>query len=472
MFYLMIFVFVLGYTAIALEHKIKINKAPVALFLGVSLWVMLMFDSQNVISSDIGGRFTNFLKEHSDIAGLPQWEQYIQFIAENQLLGFLSEIAEILFFLMGAMTIVEIVDQHGGFNIITNRIHTRKKVYLLWIIAIITFFMSSVLDNLTTAIVMIALLRKLISKRQYRWLYAGIVIIAANAGGAWSPIGDVTTIMLWINGNVTTGGIVPTLFLPSLVSMIVPLVILSFYIKGSFPEIKKGELANPNLVAIATQRERYIILILGIGSLLFVPIFKVFTHLPPFLGMLFGLSVLWIFTEIMYRRKHDLDENEKMTVARVLKNVDVPTILFFLGILSAVDALQTAGHLTLVSDWLDRSFSSVYPPNILIGLLSSVVDNVPLVAGAMGMHEVVSPEMLANAANPAVLANYVTDGKFWTLLAYCAGTGGSILIIGSAAGVAVMGLEKIDFIWFLKRISLFALIGYFAGILTFYLMIG
>ena len=344
MFYLMIFVFVLGYTAIALEHKIKINKAPVALFLGVSLWVMLMFDSQNVISSDIGGRFTNFLKEHSDIAGLPQWEQYIQFIAENQLLGFLSEIAEILFFLMGAMTIVEIVDQHGGFNIITNRIHTRKKVYLLWIIAIITFFMSSVLDNLTTAIVMIALLRKLISKRQYRWVYAGIVIIAANAGGAWSPIGDVTTIMLWINGNVTTGGIVPTLFLPSLVSMIVPLVILSFYIKGSFPEIKKGELANPNLVAIATQRERYIILILGIGSLLFVPIFKVFTHLPPFLGMLFGLSVLWIFTEIMYRRKHDLDENEKMTVARVLKNVDVPTILFFLGILSAVDALQTAGH--------------------------------------------------------------------------------------------------------------------------------
>lgn len=465
----MIIVFILGYLAIALEHNIKINKAATALFLGAVLWVMLIFDANNILSMDISGRFANFLSDHVEISQLPKWEQYVEFITENQILDYIAEIAEILFFLMGAMTIVEIVDQHGGFNVITNRIKTRKKVHLLWIISIITFFMSSVLDNLTTSIVMIALLRKLISKRQYRWLYAGIVIVAANAGGAWSPIGDVTTIMLWIKGNITTAGIVPSLFLPSLVSIIVPLIILSFYVKGSFPEIAKSEIEKEKHVTVATRRERHIIFILGIGSLLFVPVFKVVTHLPPFMGMLFGLSLLWIFTEIMYHRKHELDEKEKLTVTRVIKNVDVPTILFFLGILMAVDALQTAGHLALLSGWLDTSFTSVYPPNILIGILSAIVDNVPLVAGAMGMHAVVTPEMLESAANAHHLANYVVDGKFWTLLAYCAGTGGSILIIGSAAGVAVMGLEKINFIWYLKRISLFALIGYFAGLLTFYI---
>ena len=472
MFLLMIFVFILGYVAIALEHKLNVNKAPVALFLGVSLWVILILDADGILSRDITGGFANFLKENTEVSNLPRWEQYIEYISENQILKFVGEIAEILFFLMGAMTIVEIVDQHGGFNVITNRIKTRNKVQLLWIISVITFFMSAALDNLTTSIVMIALLRKLISRRQYRWLYAGMVIISANAGGAWSPIGDVTTIMLWIKGNVTTAGIVPQLFLPSLVSMIVPLTILSFYLKGTFSNISKAESTKEKKVTIATRRERHIIFILGVGSLLFVPVFKVLTHLPPFMGMLFGLSLLWIFTEIMYYRKHELDEKAKMTVSRVLKNVDVPTILFFLGILSAVDALQTAGHLALLSEWLDKSFTSVYPTNILIGILSAIVDNVPLVAGAMGMHNVVTPEMLSAAINPEIMANYLVDGKFWTLLAYCAGTGGSILIIGSAAGVAVMGLEKIDFVWYLKKVSLFALIGYFAGILTFFLMMG
>ncbi len=470
MFWLMVIVFVLGYAAIALEHNIKVNKTASALFLGVILWVMLMFDAGNILTADIGGRFSSFLQSHPDVASLPQFEQYIHYISENQILGFLGEISEILFFLMGAMTIVEIVDQHGGFNIITNRIKTRNKVKLLWIIAIITFFMSAVLDNLTTSIVMVALLRKLIERRHDRWLYAGIVIIAANAGGAWSPIGDVTTIMLWINGNVTAASIITKLFLPSLVSMVVPVAVFSFMLKGDFPILKKYEMGINNPSPTATRRERHLIFIIGVGALLFTPVFKVITHLPPFLGMLLGLSVLWIFTEIMYHRKSDLDEKEKKTVARVLKNVDVPTILFFLGILSAVDALQSAGHLSLVSQWLDQSFSNVYVPNIFIGLLSAIVDNVPLVAGAMGMHPVVTPEVLATASNAGLLGNYVADGTFWNLLAYCAGTGGSILIIGSAAGVAVMGLEKIEFMWYMKRISLLALLGYFAGVLTYYLL--
>lgn len=470
MFVLMVVVFVLGYVAIALEHNIKVNKTASALFLGVAMWTLYMLDAGSILSMDISGNFTRFLQLHPEVAALPEWERYVHYISENQIIDFLGEISEILFFLMGAMTIVEIVDQHGGFKIITNRIKTRNKVKLLWIISFITFFLSAVLDNLTTSIVMIALLRKLIHRKNDRWLYAGMVILAANAGGAWSPIGDVTTIMLWIKGYVTTTKIVPALILPSLVSMLVPVTILSFFLHGDFTEDKKALEAKAKTVNPATRRERHIIFILGVGALVFTPIFKVFTHLPPFLGMLMGLSVLWIFTEVMYHRKRNIDDKEKRTVARVIKNVDVPTILFFLGILMAVDALQSAGHLTLVSAWLDSTFSSPYPPNILIGILSSVVDNVPLVAGAMGMHSAITPDQLAMASNSAALANYVVDGHFWNLLAYCAGTGGSILIIGSAAGVAVMGLEKIDFMWYARRISLLALSGYLAGTLTYYLM--
>ncbi|HON70075.1 MAG TPA: sodium:proton antiporter NhaD [Tenuifilum sp.] len=470
MFLLMVVLFVLGYAAIALEHNIKVNKTASALFLGVALWVLLMLDAGGILGTDIGGRFGEFINSHPELASLPKWEQYVNYIADNQILGFLGEISEILFFLMGAMTIVEIVDQHGGFKIITNRIKTRNKVKLLWIISFVTFFLSAVLDNLTTSIVMVALLRKLIDGKHDRWLYAGMVILAANAGGAWSPIGDVTTIMLWIKGNVTTAGIIPKLFFASLVSLIVPLVALSFTLKGDFAQSLDSSSEKVHSVTPATRRERHLIFILGVGALLFTPVFKVLTHLPPFMGMLLGLSVLWIFTEVMYHRKHNLDEREKRTVTRVIKNVDVPTILFFLGILMAVDALQTAGHLTLLSQWLDRSFTSPYPPNILIGLLSSVVDNVPLVAAAMGMHPAVSPDLVNTAS--AISSAYVADGDFWNLLAYCAGTGGSILIIGSAAGVAVMGLEKIDFMWYLKHISLLALLGYFAGILTYFLMFG
>ena len=470
MFELMVIVFVIGYAAIALEHNLNVNKAATALFMGVSLWVIYLIGADTIIGLN-NLNFSEFLSLYPHVSQLPVWEQYIQFIAEHEIVKYLGEVSEILFFLLGAMTIVEIVDQHGGFNIITDHIHSRKKVRLLWILGFITFFMSAVLDNLTTSIVMIALLRKLIDKKTDRWLFAGIIIIAANAGGAWSPIGDVTTIMLWINGNITSLGVVPKLILPSIISLIVPLAILSFYIKGSFEQHSEAVSHKSHQpVPPITDRERWLIFILGIAALIFVPIFKVTTHLPPFMGMLFGLSVLWIFTEVMYHRKKEVDKNEKFTVARVIKNVDVPTILFFLGILMAVDALQSAGHLMLVSDKLDTQFQNIYAINPLIGLLSSIVDNVPLVAASMGMHHVVNPEMISAAASPEYLQYFVQDGDFWTLLAFCAGTGGSILIIGSAAGVAVMGLEKIDFVWYFKRISLLALSGYIAGILTFALL--
>ncbi len=461
MFALMAIIFVIGYAAIALESYIKVNKTATAMLLGVLLWVLLIVDAEQILSLDIGGRFNEFLKLHPEFLSLLQWEQYVKYIAEDQVLGYLGEISEILFFLMGAMTIVEIVDQHGGFNIITDRIKTRSKLRLIWLLPIITFFLSAVLDNLTTAIVMVALLRKLIDRRQDRWLFAGVIIIASNAGGAWSPIGDVTTIMLWLNGNITTVSIIKHLFLPSLISLVVPLIILSFFLKGQFSTLKH-EVDNHQTNG-TTKMERNMIFILGIGALVFTPIFKILTHLPPFLGMLLGLSVIWIFTELMYYRKHDLDETEKKTVTRVIKNVDFSTILFFLGILFAIDALQTAGHLSIVSNWLDKEFSSVYLSNIFIGLVSAIVDNVPLVASVMGMHPVESSTIIG-------LSNYSADSIFWNLLAYCAGNGGSILIIGSAAGVAVMGLEKIEFIWYLKRISVLALIGYLTGVLTYFFM--
>jgi Na+/H+ antiporter NhaD/arsenite permease-like protein len=475
MFELMVILFVLGYIVIALEHSLNINKAATALFMGVILWVVYIIGAKTILSGGGNANFIGFLKEHPDVNSLPIWEQYIQFIAENQLLKYLAEISEILFFLLGAMTIVEIVDQHEGFNIITDKITTRKKVNLLWILGFITFFMSAVLDNLTTSIVMIALLRKIIPRQHDRWFFAGIIIIAANAGGAWSPIGDVTTIMLWINGNVSSEGIIPHLFVPSLMSLAVPLAILSFFMKGTFerntPKWIGGE---KHLVkkAVVTEKERWFLLILGVSALLFVPVFKVISHLPPFMGMLLGLSVIWIVTEIMYHSKKDIDKNEKLTVSKVIKNVDIPTVLFFLGILLAVNALQSAGHLSLLSNSLDKHLHNVYAINTIIGVLSSIVDNVPLVAAAMGMHNVITPDALALAADPEYLKHFTQDGTFWSLLAYCAGTGGSILIIGSAAGVAVMGLEKIDFIWYLKKISLLALVGYAAGIISYALIFG
>ena len=421
----MIVVFIVGYLCIALEHPLKIDKAASALLIGVLTWTIFI------------------LLGDSDIHHVGE------LLNEN-----LAETAQTLFFLFAAMTIVEIVDRHNGFKIITDRITATNKVKLLWIISFLTFFMSAVLDNLTTTIVILSLLRKLIKDQHTRWTYASIVVIAANAGGAWSPIGDVTTIMLWIGGQITAGKIITGIIIPSLVSMLVPLIILSFTLKG---EIQRPE-SGKETESITTPGEQMALLILGVGLLLFVPVFKTITHLPPYMGMLLGLGVMWMVTELMHKKKSN-EIKKRLSVVNILKNVETPTIFFFLGILTAVGALGAAGQLSNLSEWLrDVTGGNIYIIDTMIGVLSSIIDNVPLVAASMKMYVI----------DPSVL-DFAVDGTFWHMLAYCAGTGGSILIIGSAAGVAAMGLEKIDFIWYLKHISWLALVGYLAGAFCIYL---
>jgi len=424
---LMIIVFVLGYMAIALEHSIKVDKAASALIIGGLGWALYAFS----------GVDAHHINEH--------------------LSHHLVDIAEILFFLLGAMTIVELIDAHEGFSIITDKITTNKRVALLWILSIITFFFSAALDNLTTAIVMAALLTKLIKDKEDLWMFAGMVILSANAGGAWSPIGDITTIMLWIGGQVTAANIITSVFLPSVVCAIVPLIYLTFRLKGDINRPVNVE-SKEHYTDPTTPFERNLIFYMGVAGLLFVPVFKTVTHLPPYVGMLLSLGVLWLVTEILHRSKNH-EQKSALSVIGVLKKIDVPTIFFFLGILLAVASLQSAGQLDIVATFLDKTFNGdIYIINIIIGLLSSIVDNVPLVAGAMGMYEI------------APMGEFAVDGKFWEFLAYCAGTGGSVLIIGSAAGVAVMGILKIDFIWYMKNISLLALMGYLAGAATYIFM--
>ena len=424
---LMIIVFVLGYMAIALEHSIKVDKAASALIIGGLGWALYAFS----------GVDAHHINEH--------------------LSHHLVDIAEILFFLLGAMTIVELIDAHEGFSIITDKITTNKRVALLWILSIITFFFSAALDNLTTAIVMAALLTKLIKDKEDLWMFAGMVILSANAGGAWSPIGDITTIMLWIGGQVTAANIITSVFLPSVVCAIVPLIYLTFRLKGDITRPVNVE-SKEHYTDPTTPFERNLIFYMGVAGLLFVPVFKTVTHLPPYVGMLLSLGVLWLVTEILHRSKNH-EQKSALSVIGVLKKIDVPTIFFFLGILLAVASLQSAGQLDIVATFLDKTFNGdIYIINIIIGLLSSIVDNVPLVAGAMGMYEITP------------IGDFAVDGKFWEFLAYCAGTGGSVLIIGSAAGVAVMGILKIDFIWYMKNISLLALMGYLAGAATYIFM--
>lgn len=423
---LMIVIFVLGYLAIAFEHPIKVDKAASALITGVLVWTLFVLSGAD------------------------------QHFIEEQLLHHLSEISSILFFLLGAMTIVELVDAHEGFSIITDKITTKNRVKLLWIVSVLTFFFSAALDNLTTTIVMVSLLRKLIDDKYERWFFAGIVVVAANAGGAWSPIGDVTTTMLWIGGQLTTMTIIKTLIVPSIVAMMVPLTVLSFTMKGDI--VRPVEVGNENDSDPTTAFERNLIFFLGVAGLLFVPVFKTLTHLPPFMGMMLSLGVLWLVTEIIHRSKNKADKSQ-LSVIGVLRKIDTASVLFFLGILLAVAGLQSAGHLAVMAQNLNEWFGGdIYAINIVIGLLSAIVDNVPLVAGSMGMYEITS------------VGNFAQDGVFWQFLAFCAGTGGSALIIGSAAGVAAMGLEKIDFVWYLKKISILALLGYFAGAGTYILM--
>lgn len=477
----MVVIFVLGYTMIALEHPLRLDKAASALLTGTVLWGLYALYASGILDLGLSPAWAAVQERAADIIAYivpgvePHhfdkfWESDVDtagsmsHFINHDLNHHIVEIAHILFFLLGAMTIVETVDQHQGFKIITDKIKTTNKVKLLWILSILTFFMSATLDNLTTTIVLVALLRKLIADQKTRWFYASMVVLAANAGGAWSPIGDVTTIMLWIGGQITTVNIVSYVIIPSLFTMLVPLGILTFTMKGN---VERPAIDNGEEEEFTTSFERKLLLILGISALLFVPIFKTVTHLPPFVGMLFGLGVIWAVTEIMHRNK-PLQDRRKLTVVGILQKVDVPTILFFLGILLAVASLQSAGHLDVLAQYLDKNLHDIYIINIIIGMLSAIVDNVPLVAGAMGMYPVAE---LDDVAKNAYLANFVVDGKFWQFLAYCAGTGGSVLIIGSAAGVAAMGLEKIDFIWYLKKISLLALIGYLSGAFVYWLQI-
>ncbi|MDP2335329.1 MAG: sodium:proton antiporter NhaD [Bacteroidota bacterium] len=449
MFILMVVIFVLGYVAIAFEHPIKVDKAASALILGTLCWVAYIFGAENILSLGYSHSWKEFQTLYPALHGI---EAVHEFIVDFEIIRHLGEISEILFFLMAAMTIVEVVDQHQGFKVITDKINTTNKIKLLWLLSILTFFMSALLDNLTTTIVMVALLRKLVADKQTRWFFASMVVLAANAGGAWSPIGDVTTIMLWIGNQITALRIIEGVFIPSLVCMVVPLIVLSFSMKGNVSRPKQ----NQSEKEFTTARERSLMLFLGISGLLFVPVFKTLTHLPPYMGMLLSLGVIWVISEIMHRNKPDEIKN-KLKITAVLRKVDTPTVLFFLGILTAVAALQSAGQLAMMSQMLDSKLGSAEMIALAIGVLSSVVDNVPLVAGAMGMYPISDP------GTTGYLANFVQDGVFWEFLAYTAGTGGSMLIIGSAAGVAAMGLEKIDFIWYLKNISWLALVGYLSG---------
>lgn len=430
MLFAIVAVFIIGYLLIAMEHVIKINKSATALLLGMILWVM--YSCMGV------GHLDEKIIEH------------------------MGDITEILFFLIGAMTIVELVDIHGGFSIITERITTRKKRKLLWILSFVTFFMSAVLDNLTTSIVMVMLLRKLVKDQYERWLYASMVIIAANSGGAWSPIGDITTIMLWVKGNVGTLSLIKYDLLPSLVAMIVPLLLIGRMLNGELEPIEEG--GTEKSTTALSKNESNWFFYLGVGGLIFVPIFKAITHLPPFIGMLLVLGVLWIFTEILYNRKQLSDKIHEKRLPAILSRIDTPTILFFLGILMAVAVLQETGILGSAAAWLDTTVGDIYVINIVLGMFSSIVDNVPLVAAAIGMYPLATPDMvLANE----FMMNFVPDGTFWLLLSYCAGVGGSMLIIGSAAGVVVMGLEKMNFVWYLEKIAWIALLGYLAGVLAF-----
>ena len=430
-------VFCIGYLLIAVESVTKINKAAIALLMFVFCWTLFMIDPGEYIAGAVG--------EMKALAVSEVMEKH------------LGSTATTLFFLMGAMTIVELVDQNGGFNFVRDLLKTRTKRKLMWRIAFMTFVLSAVLDNLTTSIVMVMILRKLVEDRKDRLIYAGLVVIAANSGGAFSPIGDVTTIMLWNKGLVTAAGVIMEIFIPSLISMLVPAYILSRSLHGKL-EVKDFS-QNERVDNPLTETQRKTVFFLGVGGLVFVPVFKTITHLPPFVGILLILGILWTITEIFYANLALPEETGGMQkrVTNMLSRIDMGTILFFLGILMAVACLETIGALELLGEGLNTTFNgNHYLVTGIIGVLSSIVDNVPLVAGCMGMYPV------------AATGDMAIDGIFWQLLAYCAGVGGSMLIIGSAAGVVVMGLEKISFGWYMKKITWIAFVGYLAGILIYW----
>jgi len=444
-----IVVFVLGYALIAMESLTKVNKAAVALLMFVFCWTLYMFDP---------APFVQLM--HPDFTGTG--DKVVSFV-NTLITEHLGDTATTLFFLMGAMTIVEIVDQNGGFNWVKNVMQSKTKRSLLWKIAFMTFFLSAILDNLTTSIVMVMILRKLVQDKHDRMIYASLVIIAANSGGAFSPIGDVTTIMLWNAGMITAGGVLSEIFIPSLVSMLIPAFLLQMLLKGNIQyDDMSSDMSGDREVLEFNGFQRKIVFAIGVGGLCSVPLFHFFTDLPPFAGILLVLGILWTVTEVFYRNLHKKRGDEiqfSKRVSSLLSRIDMSTILFFLGILMAVACLEEVGVLKELGSVLNTTFNgNHYAVTGIIGVLSAIVDNVPLVAGSMGMYPIgIEPDM-------------AVDGIFWQLLAYCAGVGGSMLIVGSAAGVVVMGLEKITFGWYMKRITWIAFLGYIAGILSYWIM--
>ena len=415
-------VFVLAYAMIALEHPIKINKSATALIAAGLMWTLYSF------ASPLGAEGVS-----------------------HQLTEKLAETAAIVFFLICAMTIVEVTDSHGGFEVITSRIKAKKLTSLLWIIGFITFYLSSILDNMTTTIVMVALMKRLLKERKQRLFFAGIIVIAANAGGAWTPIGDVTTTMLWIGGQITTGNIMKGLWIASMINLLVPLIIATVFFKFLKGDIVPPDKVENGVTTNTSQFEKTLMFFMGMGSLIFVPIFKAVTHLPPYLGILFALGVLWLVGNILHRNKPE-EEKDHLTLTKALKRIDMASVVFFIGILLAVASLSANGMLPQLAQWLDVKIGNQSIIVIIIGLCSAVIDNIPLVAASMGMYP---------------LAQFPPDSFLWEFIAYCAGTGGSILIIGSAAGVVAMGLEKIEFFWYARRIGPLAFAGYFAGVAAY-----
>lgn len=431
-------IFILGYLLIASEHVLHINKATFALIMCALLWAVYAMSSHDPNVS-------------------------------SELIEALGDTCEIVVFLIGAMTIVELIDRYGGFRIIVDRIHANDKRKLMWVLSVFAFFLSSVLDNMTTTIIMVMMLRRMLKNYKERWLFACIIVLAANAGGAWSPIGDITTIMLWMKNYVSSVDLIVNLLLPSMVSVVVPLIIASRLIPKTAVEPLNSQDTrvgydlyeeHPNLSIL--------ILICGVAGLLFVPVFKTITHLPPYMGILLSLGILWLLTELLVRH-FKLDGKIEGRVSQVIRSIDMSTILFFLGILMAVSSLSQAGILGALAGWLNDQFHDVYVINGIIGILSSIVDNVPLVAACMEMYPVANDAMIAAASDPAYTTLFVEDGLFWHLLTFCAGVGGSLLIIGSAAGVVAMGIEKIPFMWYFKRITGLAFLGYIAGIVVIWL---
>lgn len=433
-----IIIFIVGYLLIASEHVLHVNKATFALLMCAVLWAIyaLMGHDSNISS---------------------------------ELIEALGDTCEIVVFLIGAMTIVELIDRYGGFRVIVDKIHASDKRKLMWVLSVIAFFMSSVLDNMTTTIIMVMMLRRMLANYRERWIFSCVIVIAANSGGAWSPIGDITTIMLWMKNYVSSIDLIANLLIPSLVSVAIPVALATRMIKPTAIEALNNQDKRVGYDLYEERRGLSItILMCGIAGLLFVPVFKTVTHLPPYMGILFSLGVLWLVTELLVRH-YGLDGKIEGRVSQVIKSIDMSTILFFLGILMAVSCLSQAGILATLASWLNENFHDVYVINGIIGVLSSIVDNVPLVAACMEMYPVATDSIISASTDPGYTALFVEDGLFWHLLTFCAGVGGSLMIIGSAAGVVAMGIEKIPFLWYVRRITLLAFAGYLAGIATIWI---